>query len=430
MKNIIKKNIVFLSTAILLSACGGGDDAPASIVETPENIYGTVKSISPNSITVNGFLLEADAAAVTYANNTLQLSEIKPGMRVEIDTNKRGGAENIELAPNVVGEVSAVGAASITVNGAILSTNKASEFSVGDWAFFNGYLAADGQWIASAVFPIEPFEFAEIEGVITQLDDSRTQFYIGSTLVNYADANIDHDETLTNGAWVEVEGSFSTNVFNAVDVDIENDAKYEGVDLEGVISWVNQDKSSIELNGRTRVAITDATKYEDGGRGDLTEGKIVDVDIIKGASGLVATEVEFEGASDNVPSATLPSFELEGEAFAAGTQGSFQINGYHFTVDARTEFDDGLTLDSIINEEIEIEGVEVVVDGNRTFLVKEIERVDINSLEINLQGLVKEKGEIWGYGASDDSLNSFAGQYVEIECMKDGVAVKLCRVDD
>jgi hypothetical protein len=428
MKNIMKRNIAFLSMAMLLGACDGGTREP-HIDETPKNIYGTVKNISANSITVNGFLLEAGTAAVSYGNRPLQLSTVQQGMRVEVGTNKRGIAENIELAPNLLGEVSHVTSKSITVNDAVLLTSNASDFIVGEWAFVNAYLSESGQWIASGIFNIEPFPQAEIEGVITQYDNVNQQFYIGNTLVNYTDAVIEHDDSLINGAWADVEGSFSKGVFHAVEVEIDNEIQFESIDLEGVISWVNHEKTSMELNGRTRITLTSSTKYEDGSQADITEGKIVDVDIAKGKSSLVATEVEFKGSLANIPSALLPKFELEGEAFTAKKKDNFTLKGYDFSVDARTEFEDDLTIDSIINKQITVEGVKRLVNGQSQFLVKEIELVKSHDLEISLQGIVKN-GEIWGYGATDKSLNTFNGRYVDLKCMRDGVAVKQCRIDE
>lgn len=425
MKNIMKTNIAFLSIAILLSGCEG----EPSINETPENIYGTVKNISGESITVNGFLLEAGTAAVAYGNRPLQLSTIQQGMRVEVGTNKRGIAENIELAPNLLGEVSHVTSNSITVNDAVLLTSNAADFNVGEWAFVNGYLSENGQWIGSGIFNIEPFHQAEIEGVISQYNDVNQQFYIGSTLVNYTDAVIEHDDSLINGLWAEVEGSFSKGVFHAVEVEVDNGRQFEGIDLEGVISWVNHEKTSMELNGRTRITLNSATKYENGSKADITEGQIIDVDLSKGKPSLAATKVEFKGSLANIPSAMLPKFELEGEAFPAKTKGEFSINGYDFSVDARTEFDDGLTIDSLKNKQIAVEGVKMLVNNQPQFLVKEIELIKSHDLEISLQGFVKN-GEIWGYGATDNSLATFEGKYVDLKCMRDGVAVKQCRMDE
>ncbi|OEF30217.1 DUF5666 domain-containing protein [Vibrio rumoiensis] len=441
----MKKTLLCVSIAALLSACGGGGGGDASTdngnnnggntVTTPTQLNGVATSVTSTKITIGGYSLDAQNAKVTYNGQAMTLQDIQSGMRIEVDTNGQGQAESIELDPSLLGPITAVSDDTITVNGTTLSSSTssvqgyaASSYQVGDWVFVNGYITASGQWQVEGVFEVDPMFEAEIEGTASQV--TATSFFIGSTEIDYSTAQLE-DGNPVDGDWVEVEGNLNqAGVFVATEVEVENDDQFDDVELEGTISWVNHDQSLIELNGRTKIAINSSTRFEDGQQSDLAEGKQVDVDLNSTETGLVALEVEFEGNSSN--SSNNTKFALAGTStYVDATH--FTINGQSFLVDSRTEFDDRLTMNTINNANIEVEGVESKdAAGNTSYLVKEIEAVDANENEIDLEGTI-QNSDIWGYQATDGSLDSFTnGSHVDVECtiVTLNTQVSNCRIDD
>lgn len=429
----MKKTLLCISIATLLSACGGssggsGSSETPTQTATPSQLNGEATTVSTTSITVAGYNLDAQSATVTYDDYQLTLNDIQPNMRVEVETNGDGQATEIELDPNLVGEISATTATSITVNGTILPTNEATNYSVGEWVFVNGYPNASGEWQVDNIFTIQSTYEAEIEGTVTNLNTSESTFNIGTTIVDYSQARLE-DGTPANGDWVEVEGNFISSEFQATEVDIENNDRYDGdVEIEGTISWVNNAQTLIELNGRTQIIIDPATtRFEDGTQSDLTEGAQVDVELSNTNAGLVALEVEFEGGSGSNNGTTNSSkFALTGTATYISAS-EFTINGYSFIVDNRTEFDDRLTVNSIDGVDIEIEGVET----SSGYLVYEVEAMDLDENEIDLEGDVSS-GAMWGYSATDGSLDRYNGTHTEVECSLVAInsTVSNCRYDD
>lgn len=443
----MKKTLLSLSMAALLSACGGSgsDDSSndTNTYSTPEKLTGSVSEISENEITVNGFKLDASRASVEYDDNTLNLADIEKGMRVDVETNRNGAATEIELDPSLVGEITAVSSDSITVNGSNIPTSStgvqtyssSTQYQVGQWVLVDGYLDNAQQWVINGIYDatfIHNNE-AEIEGPIASLDTSNQTFIIGQTQVSYSGStDIDDDAQLTDGLWVEVEGRFADSEFIATEIDIENDSQYSGAELEGTITWVNNEKSMIELNGRTNVAITATTRFDDGVKNDLIEGARVDVDLINGESGLEATEIEFEdGSGSQTTPTTSKKFALTGTAtYIDATR--FTINGFEFVVNANTRFEDSLILDSLSGVEIEVEGIEQTNGTETLYLVKEVEALETNDSDIDLQGEMIG-GTIWGYDALDSSLDAYTdGTRIDVECQLVTMdsSVSSCRIDN
>lgn len=422
-------------TTILLVGCGSGGSStdisnPDPIVPSltlPAKINGTVTEVSSNNnlITVNGYSVNIADASIRYGKQQLDVNAIQIGMRVEID-NEGQQAKNIILDPSLVGAISSVNQSTIAVNGiniAVKSTDT-SKYNVGDWVAVNGYPSEVGEWQVDSINLIPNFAFAEIEGRVSGLNKTEQQFNIGSAVINYASAQLEGN--LQEGAWVEVEGQQNGALFLASEVDVEDLASFNDMELEGTITWVNQDKTQFELNARTRLYVATNTQFEDGNQASLVEGKRVDVDIQFTQQGLWAKEVEFEQSNTNDETAPLvgKKFELEGLA-TLDANNQLQINGFTFATDVRTQFDDGLTLATLDQKWIQIEGVELATSQ---WLVKEVD-LEIRNNELDLSGLVTQK-TLWGYQAMDDSLTQFEGKWVDVECQFDGSNIHSCRIDD
>lgn len=418
-------------TAILLAGCGSdGSSKPDPIVPQPTlpvKINGTVTNIASdsNSITVNGYSINIANAKIRYGEQPLEINAIQMGMRVKIDSEGQQ-AKDVILDPSLVGEISSVNQNTIAVNGInlVVKPVDATLYKVGDWVAVNGYPTVVGEWQVNSINLIPNFGFAEIEGRVSGLNQATQQFNIGSAVINYANARLEGN--LLEGAWVEVEGQQSGVSFLASEVDVEDSVSFNDMELEGTITWVNQEKTQFELNARTRLYVTANTQFEDGNQANLVEGKLVDVDIQSMSQGLWAREVEFETSNGDggTPPVGLKKFELEGRA-TLDTNSQLQINGFTFVIDARTQFDDGLTLESLEQKWIQIEGVELAANQ---WLVKEVE-LEVQSNELDLSGLVTQK-TLWGYQATDALLTPFEGKWVDVECQFDGSNIYNCRIDD
>ncbi|MGL4711118.1 MAG: DUF5666 domain-containing protein [Shewanella sp.] len=433
-------------TTILLTACGGGgsstDTTPTPTpppTVTPTKISGTVTAVESNQITVNGYKIDIAGANILYADEPLNVSDVQKGMRVELitDSTATNKATQVRLDPSLVGEISSVNQNTIAVNGInlVVKPADATQYKVGDWVAVNGYPTVMGEWQVNSINLIPNFAFAEIEGRVYGLDTVSQQFKIGSAVIHYAAATFDDDDNadrLRDGAWVEVEGQQAGTVFTAHEIDIEdgrdNDA-FDEMELEGTITWVNQDQSRFELNSRTLLDVTAQTRFEDGTKTDLVEGQRVDVDISADTNAdtnrLLARKVDFETdhSSGGAPSLSH-KFELAGTVTWVSNS-ELRINNNSFVIDARTQLDDGLTLEALDQQWLQIEGVRLA-DGQ--WLIKEIER-EQNRLQLDLTGVVTADA-LWGYTASDSSLTPFEGEWVEVECQFDDFNIFNCRRDD
>lgn len=150
---------------------------------------------------------------------------------------------------------------------------------------------------------------------------------------------------------------------------------------------------------------------------------------MNGTSGLEAIEIEFEdgSGSSNNTSNNNTKFALAGTVTSA-TDSSFTINGFDFTVNSRTQFEDSLTMANIANSNIEVEGVESTdASGNTIYLVKEVEELETN--DIDLEGSI-DNGTLWGY-SSDTSFGT-DGTRIDVECtlVNLNTDVSNCRIDD
>ncbi|MGL5360145.1 MAG: DUF5666 domain-containing protein [Shewanella sp.] len=225
-----------------------------------------------------------------------------------------------------------------------------------------------------------------------------------------------------------MEGQPNGVLFLASEVDVEDaqdNSAFDEMELEGTISWVNQDKSLFELNGRTRLFVDDKTQFEDGVRSKLAEGQRVEVEIKALTQGLWAKEIDFESETDGqIPPTSARKFALEGRATLVNNN-QLTINGFTFVIDAQTQLDDGLTLNTLDQQWLEIEGVEL---ASGEWLVKEIDR-ETQGLQLDLAGEVIQNS-LWGYSARDASLAPFAGKWVDVECQFDGSQIYNCRRDD
>lgn len=425
------KSLLVLAVATALSACGGSSDdnnstvTPPVAVALPTVVAGTVSNPTANSVTVNGYNVDTQNTTVSYAGQTLPASVLTEGTVVEV-ISRNNTVQQIKLNPSVAGTVTDSSSQQFTVAGQTFNY-AATTLNSGDFVLVSTRLQADGSTVVSAVTVLQgndiPLYF-ELEGYIQQLNSNQQSFILNNDSVDYSAARIE-DGPLQNGQWVEVFGRYSGDVFQAVDVDVEDYRSTDGdMEIEGLITWVNAEKTAFELSGKMQFSISATTRFDDGSVQDLVAGRYVEVTVQQQNGQPVVTEIEFTGQRQPVqPDNTRPQkFSLTG--VASYQAGVFSINGFDFTLDNNTRYDDQLTTALLDGASLEIEGVV----RNGQFIIREIERAD-NEPDIDLEGQVTE-GRLWGYRATDDSLQLFEGQWADVDCWFDGVSLSQCKADD
>jgi len=408
--------------SVALVGCGGdsSSDTSADLQATSKTLNGYVDAISysDKSISVNDVTMNADNASVQYQSQSYPLEMITKGTHINADLSD-DIANNIELDPEYTGQVSKIIDDNITVNNMVFTyAALSSDITVGDWVLISAQVHADSSWKVTSINEISALSFSEIEGSISQLDINAFTFMIGNVLVDYSNAILDDIQVIQNGLWVEVSGQYQSGKIVASKVDAESASDYNDTDVEGIISWVNSTQTVFELNQRTTIMVDESTRYDDGNQSMLTVGFKVNVDLKVVNGKLVAIEVDF----DDDTGIQGREFNVEGEA--SYNNSIVSINGIDFPIGSNTVFDDGLTINTLAGQWVELDGRDV----NGQFVLKEIEREDKDN-EISLEGLVSS-GQLWGYSSSDGSLGVFNGQWVDIECQRDASNnLSFCRLD-
>lgn len=371
----MKLKALTLLVSIALVGCGGsGSDSNDNIVKKSGNLDGQIQSLTPStqSLSLHGEQLSAANAKISYQGKTLQFSNLDEGMRVQLTANN-GETNDIKLNPTLVGKVIKIDGTKVTVDGVTFEYKLDDDIEVGDWVLVTGYTQADGSIKIVSVKEIAELDNDqhEFEGVVAELDDNNKRFKIGPVEVDYSGASIDKDDDLKleNGSWVEVYGTFDGSTFTAKKVELEDEQDYADQEVEGVLTWVNKGQTQIEINGRIRAEITAKTEFDDGKKSDLALGRWIEVDLQTQSDTLWAKEIEF-GDDDKIKG---NEFDIEGMASNVNSQlKQFEVAGETIYVDAKTEFDDGITFDNLDGQKVEVEGM--IIDGRK--MAKEIESND------------------------------------------------------
>ena len=432
-KNTVK--LISLSAiTIALTACGSSSSNNDSNELTasanlPSVIIGQVTGVTSDSITVNDHIIAAGSAEVEIEGNNATLANIKQGMMVEVETNGTSATE-IDYDPVFKGPIN-IQNDQVSIAGVTLSNLNSSDFSQGQLFEISGYSHSLNSLTVTYQAPITNSQSElEVQGSITNLNQQLRTFNLGDLVINYQQADI--DGTLSNGQLVEVEGFYNNAIFTAIEVDAEQSLSFiDNIDteLEGVITFVNNNMSLITLNSQWQVSINDQTQFEDGTTANLVVGQVIEVDGVwqQADNKLLAQEIEFESTNIN-SNTTNQQFSVAG--VISYEQNIATINGIEFTFNSQTVFEDGLSVNTLDGQWVELEGTY----NNEQNSVSEVELEDDTS-EINLTGLVSanqnQQATLWGYISEDNSLTQYLNQTVELECQ--WVAsnqVRACVLDD
>ena len=432
-KNTVK--LISLSAITLaLSACGSSssnndNNKQITSANLPSVIIGQVTGVTSDSITVNDHTIAASSAEIEIDGNNATLANIKQGMMVEVETNGTSATE-IDYDPVFKGPIN-IQNDQVSIAGVTLSNLNRSDFSQGQLFEISGYSHSLNSLTVTYQAPITNSQSElEVQGSITNLNQQLRTFNLGDLVINYQQADI--DGTLSNGQLVEVEGFYNNAIFTAIEVDAEQSLSFiDNIDteLEGVITFVNNNMSLITLNSQWQVSINDQTQFEDGTTANLVVGQVIEVDGVwqQADNKLLAQEIEFESTNIN-SNTTNQQFSVAG--VISYEQNIATINGIEFTFNSQTVFEDGLSVNTLDGQWVELEGTY----NNEQNSVSEVELEDDTS-EINLTGLVSanqnQQATLWGYISEDNSLTQYLNQTVELECQ--WVAsnqVRACVLDD
>ncbi|HIF9075925.1 TPA: DUF5666 domain-containing protein [Photobacterium damselae] len=385
----MKKLALVTIIGLILSGCGGGGSSdngstpkPDIQPETkPALVEGTIDTVNGSNITVNGRSYQV--ASVNYANTPLAdgVSVLKPQMMVQVSEVAKAGA-TVFLDPTLLGQVTAVNHTNhtFTVNGVELSFAQLNkDIEINDWVMVSALPMATETGVGYkvlSVIEVENTDLAgkyELEGTLSQLDSVASTFKLGQVVVDYA--NIQLDPTIGNGDWVEVTGEMIDGAFVATEVEVDNyddNEDFDDAEIEGVVTWINNEKTLFTLNARGQFVIDNSTRFEDGSRHNLKMGELVEVTAING----VAKEIEFECDHDgDHDQGTWREFDVEG-IVSDVTDSTITLYGVQqpVYVDNMTRYEDRLTLATLTGKRVEIEGI--VRNGQKIAREIELEELD------------------------------------------------------
>lgn len=386
----MKKLALVTIIGLILSGCGGGGSSDSGSTPQPDIkpetkpalVEGTIDKVNGSNIIVNGRSYQV--ASVNYANTPLAdgVSVLKPQMMVQVSDVARAGA-TVFLDPTLLGKVTAVNHTTntFTVNGVELSFAQLNkEIEINDWVMVSALPMATETGVGYkvlSVIEVENTDLAgkyELEGTLSQLDSAASTFKLGQVVVDYA--NIQLEPTIGNGDWVEVTGQMSNGVFVATEVEVDNyddNEDFDDAEIEGVVTWINNEKTLFTLNARGQFVIDNSTRFDDGSRNNLKTGELVEVTAING----VAKEIEFDRDHDgDHEQGTWHEFDAEGIVSnvmnSTITLDTFNGASQTIYVDNMTRYEDRLTLATLTGKRVEIEGI---VRGGQK-IAREIELED------------------------------------------------------
>ncbi|MGF1902304.1 DUF5666 domain-containing protein [Aliivibrio sifiae] len=290
-----KVAILLLGTAVL-TGCGSDDSGDS---RASSSYIGAIEAVDANAdtMTINSMPLSLASTRIELNGHNVTSNELAAGMQVDVEYDNDIAYE-VDIDPEIVGMVTGVTSTTITVNGQTLDTTK--DFTSNNFenkrVMLFGYAEQNGNWKINAAYEVGSIPVEDLyEGKITSIDKANNFFNIGTMKVDYSNARMDHEDLaeLNNGVWVEIEGNFNIG-FMANDVDVENELDLANAEVEGYVTTLNYEKTSMTLNGKTVVAITENTRFEDGLKEQLKVGSKVDVDLINNAGKLQASEIEFD----------------------------------------------------------------------------------------------------------------------------------------
>ena len=357
---MIASSVLF---GLTLAGCGGGASSdnnitPVTLTPTPTPDPVVIKTgiiTGFGSIHIDGKRYLTDNAKFTVNGQAgSNIDQLYVGMKVSIATNEVDSetpeAVSVNYAAEIEGVITSIDRNNqqIFVSGTTVTYSDLTHFiqttenllTVGDRIEVNGYPAADGRYLATAIkLDTDTNNVADsyTTGTISNLDTTAQTFSLNALTINYASAII--EGTLSDGQLAKVEGVVLDSIMNATEIEILSitniRAQYtddiSALEIEGLVTALDLANNTLAINGLS-VLLGAQVSYEDGVAADLQVGQFIEVKLGQNDEVVGIQFKRNEYYIDGKVKGSIEAIDL--------TNNTLTLNGQVYQVTATTRFED------------------------------------------------------------------------------------------
>lgn len=324
MQPIFGLTILALSSALTLTACGGGGSGGSnSGIKDTTTLSSAVYSgpiMGKGSVVVNGMRFSSVGAVMVDDDaQPVGLDQLQLGMTVRVsgdvdEATQQGTANRLELVHGTRGLLTAVdvSAGTLILLGQTVHTNTAtgyqgvtglSQLTAGETVEVYGALQADGSMLATLIEVKTAATTLRLVGLVADLDTVTNSFQVGKLTINYNPTMV--VGVLGNGKQVKVKATSAQvgNVLTASSVLVSDAGSVYGASFAaGARLKLKGVADAAPVNGVFNLSGTPVNVSQTvikGGTGAIAAGKFIEVKGNWDGSTLQATTVELEDYREN-----------------------------------------------------------------------------------------------------------------------------------